>query len=183
MRMQVQSLALLSRLRILCCHEQWFMSQTQLGSCVAMAVAQDSNCSSAPIWPLAWELPYAAVSPPQKKKIPRGCSSGICHGFGSDSVPGPGTSTCLWVQPKNLKKKEGVSYLLIFYHLSFLQRRAPLCIWVYVKHPRALQMYTPPAPENTDLTTLSRRNADYNERFCWYCTCEWTLSGKGKANR
>ena len=41
--MQVQSLALLSGLRIRCCHEPW---------CRSAAVA--------PIQPLAWELPYAA---------------------------------------------------------------------------------------------------------------------------
>ena len=38
-RMQVQSLALLGGLSIWCCHELWRRSQTQLGSCVAMAMA------------------------------------------------------------------------------------------------------------------------------------------------
>ena len=40
MRLQVQSLALLSGLRILCCCELWCRSKKQLGSCVAMAVTQ-----------------------------------------------------------------------------------------------------------------------------------------------
>ena len=38
MRMQVQSLALLSGLKIRYCHELWCRSQTRLGSLVAMAV-------------------------------------------------------------------------------------------------------------------------------------------------
>ena len=38
MRMWVQSLALLSGLRILHCRELWYRSQTQLGSQVAVAV-------------------------------------------------------------------------------------------------------------------------------------------------
>ena len=48
MRLRVQYLALLSGLRIWCCRELWFRSQTQLRSCIAMAVAvvQASNCSS-----------------------------------------------------------------------------------------------------------------------------------------
>ena len=39
MGMQVQSLALLSELRIQHCRELWYRSQTQLGSGVAVAVA------------------------------------------------------------------------------------------------------------------------------------------------
>ena len=38
MRMQVQSLASLSGLRIWHCHEQWCSLQMQLGSCVAVPV-------------------------------------------------------------------------------------------------------------------------------------------------
>ena len=44
MRLQFQSLALLSKLGIWQSHELWYSLQTQLGSCVAVAVA--SNCSS-----------------------------------------------------------------------------------------------------------------------------------------
>ena len=40
MRMQVRSLASLSGLRIWRCHELWCRSQTQLGSCIAVAVVQ-----------------------------------------------------------------------------------------------------------------------------------------------
>ena len=40
MRMRVQSLALLSGLRIQLCSELWCRSQMQLGSCVAVAVVQ-----------------------------------------------------------------------------------------------------------------------------------------------
>ena len=46
MRMQVPSLASLSRLRIQCCYELWCRSQMQLRSPVAVAVAVASSCSS-----------------------------------------------------------------------------------------------------------------------------------------
>ena len=45
MRLQVQSLASLSGLRILHCHELWYRWQTRLGSGVTVAVAQASSCS------------------------------------------------------------------------------------------------------------------------------------------
>ena len=46
MKMQVQSLALLSRLRIQLCCKLWHSSQRQLGSDVAVAVVQACSCSS-----------------------------------------------------------------------------------------------------------------------------------------
>ena len=46
MRMWVQSLAPLSGLKIQGCHELWLNSQTQLRTCVAVAVVQASSCSS-----------------------------------------------------------------------------------------------------------------------------------------
>ena len=46
MRTQVQSLASLSRLRILSCHDQWCRSQTLLGSGVAVPVASVGSYSS-----------------------------------------------------------------------------------------------------------------------------------------
>ena len=46
MRMQVQSLAPLSGLRIQCCRELWSGSQKRLGSHVAVAVVQAVRCSS-----------------------------------------------------------------------------------------------------------------------------------------
>ena len=46
MRLQVQSLALLSGLRIQRCRELWCRSQTRLGSCVAVALAQAGGYSS-----------------------------------------------------------------------------------------------------------------------------------------
>ena len=52
-RLQVQSLALLSGLRIGHCHELWCRSQTQLRSRVAVAMAL--------IRPLAWEPPYVTA--------------------------------------------------------------------------------------------------------------------------
>ena len=47
MRLWVQSLALLSGLRIRRCHELWCRLQTLLGSCVAVALAQACGNSSA----------------------------------------------------------------------------------------------------------------------------------------
>ena len=46
MRMWVQSLVLLSGLRIWHCHELWYRSQTWLGSAVAMVVAKAGSYSS-----------------------------------------------------------------------------------------------------------------------------------------
>ena len=58
MRMQVQSLAWLSALRIWRCYKLWCRSQMQLRSRVALAVVQAET--GALIEPLAQELPYAA---------------------------------------------------------------------------------------------------------------------------
>ena len=57
MRTQVRSLALLSGLRIRCCHELWRRLQTWLGSQVTVAVVR--LVAAALIRPLAWEPLYA----------------------------------------------------------------------------------------------------------------------------
>ena len=72
MRFRVRSLPLLSGLTIRHCRELLCGSQMQLGSQVAVALAEVG--SSAPIRPLAWEPPYAAgaaqeMAKRQKKKI------------------------------------------------------------------------------------------------------------------
>jgi len=46
MRIQVRSLASLIGLRIQHCHEMWCRSQMQLGSCIAVAMAQAGSYSS-----------------------------------------------------------------------------------------------------------------------------------------
>ena len=58
MRLCVQSLALLSGLKIQCCHDLWGSLQMWLGSGVAVALG--SLAAEAPIRHLAWEPPYAA---------------------------------------------------------------------------------------------------------------------------
>ena len=58
MRMLLQSLALLSGLRIWCCHELWCRSQTQLDPVLLWLWCRSGATAS--IRPLAWELPYAA---------------------------------------------------------------------------------------------------------------------------
>jgi len=71
MRLQVQSLALLSGLRIRRCRELWCRLQTWLGlRCCGSGVGWRGT---APIQPLAWEPPYAAgaaqdMTKRQKKK-------------------------------------------------------------------------------------------------------------------
>ena len=45
-RLQVQSLASLNGLRTQNCRDLWCSSQTQLGSGIAVAVAEASSCSS-----------------------------------------------------------------------------------------------------------------------------------------
>ena len=54
MRIQVQSLALLSRLSIQRCHKLWCRLQMRLESHVAVAAT-----ATALIQPLAWEISYA----------------------------------------------------------------------------------------------------------------------------
>ena len=75
-------LALLSGLRMQCCHELWCRSQTQLRFGVAWLDLARSwiwlgcrTAAAAPIQPLAWEPPYATgaalkkENPKQTKKI------------------------------------------------------------------------------------------------------------------
>jgi len=64
--MQVQSLALLSGLRIWHCCKLGCRSQMWLGSCIAVAVVYAD--SWAPICLLVWELPHAAGMALQKRK-------------------------------------------------------------------------------------------------------------------
>ena len=66
MEIQVQSPAPLRGLRIRCCHELWYRSQTQLGSAVAVAVAVAGTCSS-DLTP-GLELSYAAGAALKSKK-------------------------------------------------------------------------------------------------------------------
>ena len=86
MRLQVQSLALLSGLRIRCCHKLWCRSQTWLGSRIAVLWPRPK--ATAPIRPLAWEPPYAAGAAQemakrqkQKTKNKTPASSWILVGF------------------------------------------------------------------------------------------------------
>ena len=68
-RFQVQSLALLSGLRIRRCCELWCRSQTRLGSDAVWL--WHSPAATARIRPLAWEPPFAtdvALKRPKKKK-------------------------------------------------------------------------------------------------------------------
>ena len=69
MRLWVQSLASLSGLRILHCHELWYKSQTQLGPVLLWLWHRPA--ATVQIRPLAWEPPYAAnvaLEKDQKKK-------------------------------------------------------------------------------------------------------------------
>ena len=75
-RLQVQSLALLSGLRIWCCPELWCRSQTWLGSDVALAIA--------PIQPPAWELPYVKSADVKKKKKELLHCLSVLRGFRSE---------------------------------------------------------------------------------------------------
>ena len=66
MRMWVQSLALLSGLKIQRCPELWHRSQIQLGSHVAVAVVHASSYSSD--LTLSLELPYASGAALKRQK-------------------------------------------------------------------------------------------------------------------
>ena len=67
MRLRVPSLALLSGLRIQCCHELWCRLQMQLRSGVAVAVVQGSSCSSNLTASLGTSI-WRQCSPKKKKK-------------------------------------------------------------------------------------------------------------------
>ena len=74
MRTQVRFLASLTGLRIWRCHELWCMSQTWLGSRVAVALAYAGGYSSV-------STPYAAgVSLKDQKKKKSGYHLKSCHG-------------------------------------------------------------------------------------------------------
>ena len=66
MRMPVRSLALLSGLRIWRCYELWCRSQTLLGSCVAVTVAD--SCSSNLTPSLGTYIGHRCGSKKKKKK-------------------------------------------------------------------------------------------------------------------
>ena len=59
-RMWVQSLALLSGLRIWCCHKLWCRSQMQRSLDLALLWLWQKSAAAAPIQSLVWELPCAA---------------------------------------------------------------------------------------------------------------------------
>ena len=66
MRTQVQSLALLSGLRVWRCHKLWCRSKMRLRSYIAVAVCR--LAAIALTGPLAWESPYAAGGAALKSK-------------------------------------------------------------------------------------------------------------------
>ena len=66
LRTQVQSLALLSGLRIWRYRELWCRSQMRLGSCVAWLWCR--LAATAWIGPLAWEPLYAVGMAPKRQK-------------------------------------------------------------------------------------------------------------------
>ena len=70
MRTQLQSLALLSELRIQHCRELWYRSQTQFKS-GTLLWPWHRPAAAAPIQPLAQELPYATGAALKKNKEKR----------------------------------------------------------------------------------------------------------------
>ena len=134
--MQVRSLALLSGLRIWCCHKLLRRVQIQLGSGVAVAVAEASSCSSHLIPSLlyatgadvkrkkkslrSWGVPAVAqwnqwyLWSSETQVQPPAWQSGLriqcCHSrrnHGSDLIPGLGTPYAI-IRPKKKKKRWGV---------------------------------------------------------------------------
>ena len=83
------SLALLSGLRIQCCCELWSRSQKQLGSRVALAVAQASDYSSDWTPSLGTSIYHGqghkkTERPPQKKKKKRPLNSCVSSSLSKD---------------------------------------------------------------------------------------------------
>ena len=76
MRFQVQSLASFNGLRIRqCCHELWYRTQTQLRSCIVVAVAVASRCSSNPTPSLGTSKCHRYS--PKKPKKKKNCVNNI----------------------------------------------------------------------------------------------------------
>ena len=69
MRLRVQSLALLSGLRIQRCLELWCRSQTWLDP--ALLWLWHRSVATAPIRPVAWEPPYAGAAAQEMAKRPK----------------------------------------------------------------------------------------------------------------
>ena len=99
MRLQVESLALLSELRIWRCRELWCGLQTRLGSCVVWLWRRP--VAAAPIGPLAWEPPYAtgAAQEMAKKKKRKG---------NSEQLPYDTRTSFLGVSPRELQAHRNV---------------------------------------------------------------------------
>ena len=102
-RMQIQSLALYSGLRIRRCHELWCMSQTQLGSDVAVAVVQASG--------------YSFNSTPS-------LGTSICHGCGPEKQTNK--------KDQYLPKKMISLHYHILYHLQLKMTKMNLNIWTKI---------------------------------------------------
>ena len=120
MKMQVQSLALLSGLRIWHCCKLWCRSKMWLRSQNAVAVSLASNCSSNST-PSLWPSMCCRCGPKEKKKkkkkksllkLPLWCNGlriwcchrwGTGHICGSDSTPSLGTSACYRCSQKTNK--------------------------------------------------------------------------------
>ena len=68
MRTQVWSLASLSELRIWCCRELWCRSQRQSDLALLWLWYIGRQLATAPIWLLAWKLPYAVGEALKRQK-------------------------------------------------------------------------------------------------------------------
>ena len=107
MRMWVQSLALLSGLRILCCRELWHRSQMWFGFGIAVAVVSAGSCSSNLTLSLGTRI-CLTCSPKKKKRRRMDCKTlPDIHTRQATYLWGSGFSKCgprLWasIPPRDL---------------------------------------------------------------------------------
>ena len=142
MRMQVQSLAPLSGLRIPRCHELWCWWQMWLGSGISVAVVQAGSCSSHS--DPAWETPYAtgAAPPPKKKKSEK--MQEQRKAVKQDQI----LMVCLVIKQSRTfrSSSRAVDGIFLFFCLFF-------CIWYFEPHPVSCLRETETPTRRKKLTT------------------------------
>ena len=119
MRMQVQSMALLCRLRIWHYPELWCRSQRCLGSGIAPWLRP---MATAPIWPLAWEPSYSLKRQEKKKERHPGAGEGVVNQV---ILHGPIPLWSLWHLPGLIIASRSGPVLLSSCHAFWL------CRWIY----------------------------------------------------
>ena len=139
MRLRVQSPASFSGLQIWHCHELWCRSQSWLRSCIAVAVAQASSCSSNLTPNLGTSICHRCSPKKEKKKKLKSWKTrgipwrlgglriwhylccGLACSCSAGSIPGSGISTCHRCGQKNKKLETHTSKFYTYYKATVIK--------------------------------------------------------------